>query len=102
MQDGNSIKLTKIIVCVSPTYIQHAILHTDSETSQLADLCIGAMKKNNTLYNFFSKHEKIFQVWKKKKISPKQETEKNDSWRENWVFQIRGVLEVFGPLISLR
>lgn len=64
MQDGNSIKLTKIIVYVSPTYIQHAILHTDSETSQLADLCIGAfiMKKNNTLYNFFSKHEKIFQV----------------------------------------
>lgn len=64
MQDGNSIKLTKIIVCVSPTYIQHAILHTDSETSQLADLCIGAfiMKKNNTLYNFFCKHEKIFQV----------------------------------------
>lgn len=68
MQDGNSIKLTKIIVYVSPTYIQHAILHTDSKTSQLADLCIGAfiMKKNNTLYNFFSKHEKIFQVWKKK------------------------------------
>lgn len=72
MQDGNSIKLTKIIVCVSPTYIQHAILHTDSKTSQLADLCIRAfiMKKNNTLYNFFFVSMRKYFKFEKKKFSP--------------------------------